>query len=1519
MSHSTHTSWLNQFESDDRDFRFMATSDLLNELKKPTFSADETMQKRLSTAVLKLLRDPSSEVQGLAMKCLPLLATRVSPNAASSIAAQLSVHVLPEAGGSAGKSSSSRSARSSSGGGSGDAVPGSKSLRDVAGLALKSMVATLPSGGPSAVAIVSPLASRLLAALPAEGAPANSWLAAGVLESLELLADVLLRFPRQLVSSHSHARDALLPAMTLTDASVRRRAVAALAALAATASLDILGDIARAGIAALEASPTAGVALVSALARSAGRRLVPHLGGIVPPLVSIASSSRGGDDDDDEEDFSYDVARDEQREVALTALDSLVRQVPGPMAPYVSDVLPLALALSKHDPNYTNGGAGSGEEGDDMEEDAVGSSADGDEDDEDGFREDEGDYSDDEDASWKVRRAAVRLCHALVQVARVMAAVGGVSSRDTYVSISQTLSARFTEREEVVKLDVFDAFSGLLAVIASPLSSSSASRMVSATASTATASAPSPLSPPASAAASSDLGTANATTLSAAAPSAKSGLPVVHVPAFVGDADVEAAARAAAVEAVTARAGRTLRSLRGELHASRNGKSRAAAAAVLRRLVTVASPSTIAPRVSSLVGELCRALGGSAAVASSSPTLRIEALLSLSAIVRFCGPTCLAAGLSDTVAAVLDAADDRYYKVTSESLRLCEVFVDTFGPSSVRASLSPMVARIYEAAVTRLSGREQDSEVKAAALRVVAATFSQYGTELDPKSRADAPRLLLARLTNEVTRTPAILALSRCCGSTVPVDADVQQEFASMLGSFLRKTDRSLRLAALDALTCLASTRGGILGDLNKNDLAAARLPDVAALVGDGDPRVAALSLGLAATVVKMRGSVAVDAVVSSGVFPASIKLVQSPLLQGTALEALLDFISALAVANAPSLKCDALLSSIRSTVSPSMGAGSDSRGVATAAGAEASGGGGGGSTTRLQIQTAARCVAAVIRSSDDPSARVDTMSAFVRDVHGGAGNGRGEAVVFALTVIAEVGRCALIPQECESSVWAAVLEVLGGDREEELKTAAATALGAMAGGGLSTGDGGSAGVQRLVTLIRERPSSQRYLLLLAVKEAVASSARQQLAIAIPLLLPLLVETVEASGGGGATIAPAEDASAVGGDDANAEDPMAVERAVGRASETGVRDAKSSGEESIRTATAECLGMLAAAQPQVVVPWLVDGVKGTSSTLCAVAVTAVKYAVSGSLPAVDDSSGADGTGGGDGSVPACGSPAADRKDDLDAALTPVLSDFLGLVGARDMGVAVRKGALQTLGALARWRPALLRDYLRPAESGHDGGTAAVATSDGAPLLSRLFGETEEDKSLVRMVDLGPFRVKEDGGLELRKAALGAIVTLLHTAPRSLPGKDVADVVSRGLRDGHPDVGPLATSTLQAALFACSSAIAPAALVSGLRDATPLLCTALGEVLFKRVEENAVRQEVQRQDEAVRGALRALRSMLTVDALRTHPAVVTLVARVRRSTALQERWVQACGDADASSGAAATGQDVRGGDLAMADS
>jgi len=65
-------------------------------------------------------------------------------------------------------------------------------------------------------------------------------------------------------------------------------------------------------------------------------------------------------------------------------------------------------------------------------------------------------YSDDEDASWKVRRAAAK-CLATI-VAAYPDALGEV-----YGQACPALLARFREREESVKIDVFHAFIALLA------------------------------------------------------------------------------------------------------------------------------------------------------------------------------------------------------------------------------------------------------------------------------------------------------------------------------------------------------------------------------------------------------------------------------------------------------------------------------------------------------------------------------------------------------------------------------------------------------------------------------------------------------------------------------------------------------------------------------------------------------------------------------------------------------------------------------------------------------------------------------------------------------------------------------------------------------------------------------------------------------------------------------------------------------------------------------------------------
>ncbi len=62
---------------------------------------------------------------------------------------------------------------------------------------------------------------------------------------------------------------------------------------------------------------------------------------------------------------------------------------------------------------------------------------------------------------------------------------------------------------------------------------------------------------------------------------------------------------------------------------------------------------------------------------------------------------------------------------------------------------------------------------------------------------------------------------------------------------------------------------------------------------------------------------------------------------------------------------------------------------------------------------------------------------------------------------------------------------------------------------------------------------------------------------------------------------------------------------------------------------------------------------------------------------------------------------------------------------------MRKAAVQSLSTVAHHKPRLLAGRL-------------------APLLPKLYAQTVVDESLIRIVDLGPFKHRIDDGLELRK-------------------------------------------------------------------------------------------------------------------------------------------------------------------------
>lgn len=62
-----------QMTGKDKDYRYMATSDLLNELNKDAFKADTDLEVKLSNIVLQQLEDAAGDVSGLAMKWFALV------------------------------------------------------------------------------------------------------------------------------------------------------------------------------------------------------------------------------------------------------------------------------------------------------------------------------------------------------------------------------------------------------------------------------------------------------------------------------------------------------------------------------------------------------------------------------------------------------------------------------------------------------------------------------------------------------------------------------------------------------------------------------------------------------------------------------------------------------------------------------------------------------------------------------------------------------------------------------------------------------------------------------------------------------------------------------------------------------------------------------------------------------------------------------------------------------------------------------------------------------------------------------------------------------------------------------------------------------------------------------------------------------------------------------------------------------------------------------------------------------
>ncbi|EDV58520.1 cullin-associated NEDD8-dissociated protein 1 [Drosophila erecta] len=396
-SHQYHqiANLLEKMTSTDKDFRFMATNDLMTELQKDSIILDDESEKKVVRMVLKLLEDKNGEVQNLAVKCLGPLVNKVKEIQVETIVDSLCANMMSN----------------------------TEQLRDISSIGLKTVIAELPQSSNSlAPNVCQRITGKLSTAIEKEDVSVK-------LESLDILADLLSRFGEFLVPFHSTILKALMPQLASSRQAVRKRTIVALSFLLIQANSNAYNGVIDHLLDGLENPPNPAairtyIQCLASICRQAGHRLCNH---IDRSMLLLSQYSQRDDD--------------ELREFCLQACEAFVMRCPDAINPHIPMILELCLNYITYDPNY-NYETDDGDTGNAMDT-------------EDDEYVDSEEYSDDDDMSWKVRRAAAKCLEVLISTRQELI-------EDFYRSLSPALIARFKEREENVKSDIFHAYVALL-------------------------------------------------------------------------------------------------------------------------------------------------------------------------------------------------------------------------------------------------------------------------------------------------------------------------------------------------------------------------------------------------------------------------------------------------------------------------------------------------------------------------------------------------------------------------------------------------------------------------------------------------------------------------------------------------------------------------------------------------------------------------------------------------------------------------------------------------------------------------------------------------------------------------------------------------------------------------------------------------------------------------------------------------------------------------------------------------
>jgi len=524
-----------------------------------------------------------------------------------------------------------------------------------------------------------------------------------------------------------------------------------------------------------------------------------------------------------------------------------------------------------------------------------------------------------------------------------------------------------------------------------------------------------------------------------------------------------------------------------------NEKSKSAVLNLLKQLVTVLPGPSLQPYVEKLVGVLGTTL--KATGKATSAALKLDALTFLRQLL-LCDSPELCASLQPHLPTLLPLAlattSEDWYKLVAEALRVVSALVQALRPlpycdassdgldgdvdgsgdvamgeastatSEVSSAVVALVAPLLAALKPRLEAHDIDQEIKEGAIGLSGQVLASLGDVLPPTDKQAVLTLLAEKLKNEITRMPALKALSAAARSPLKLDlGTVLPPAVGDLAMFLRQQSRPLKQTTLETLMALVpASRHSSESSALPSELLAQVLTECAPLVNSGDLFLSHLALQLTCLVLPQLPPGGAAGALQASVLPPALQLCGSSLVQGRALASLLRLLRDLVRLNAAGASFEDLYASLRRQAE-SYGSGSSA-------------------PPKQAVANLGRGLACLCIYAPDME-RQATVNALLQDLQPSASAGNSDVNrTLALLTLGEIG------QHKDLSAVSGLQALVHGGFEataEDTKSAAAFCLGGLAVGAMATS------LPPILDALLTSPK-HHYLLLAALKEVIAAHAQ---------------------------------------------------------------------------------------------------------------------------------------------------------------------------------------------------------------------------------------------------------------------------------------------------------------------------------------------------------------------------------------------------------------------------------------------